>query len=130
MQDPELITQAEYANEAFYLAFEAKDITAMENVWSARDDLVCLHPGWPALVGHRAVMDSWRSILGNPQQGQVSVYNAICQTLTDESVLVVCYEQAGDVVMAATNVFRLEDERLRLVSHHAGFCGQPPQPDA
>ena len=126
MQQPELITQAEYANEAFYLAFEAKDMSAMEHVWSGQNDLVCLHPGWPALHGRQAVLDSWRSILSNPQQGQVSVYNATCQSLTDDSVLVVCYEQAGDTVMVATNLFRLEGERVRMVSHHAGFCGQPP----
>ena len=43
--------EAEFANEAFYLAFASKDMDAMTNVWSARDGIVCLHPGWPLLAG-------------------------------------------------------------------------------
>ena len=123
---PELLEQAEYANEAFYLAFEAKDIVAMTNVWSSREDIICLHPGWPALIGRGAVLDSWRSILNNPQQGQVSVYNATCHMLSDECVMVICYESAGDAVMIATNIFHLDDGRMRMISHQAGYCGQPP----
>ncbi|MEM7099332.1 MAG: nuclear transport factor 2 family protein [Pseudomonadota bacterium] len=125
---PELLEQAEYANEAFYLAFEAKDIDAMTNVWSSREDLICLHPGWPALTGRVAVLDSWRSILSNPQQGQVSVYNATCHLLGDECVMVICYESAGDAVMIATNIFQLDDGRMRMIAHQAGYCGQPPEP--
>ena len=101
----------------------------MENLWSARDDLICLHPGWPALIGRAAVLDSWRSILGNPSQGQVSVFKASAHPLSEDSVLVVCYEQAGDTVMVASNVFCRESERMRMVSHQAGFCGQPPAAD-
>ena len=41
--------------------------------------------------------------------------------------MVVCYEQAGDAVMVATNIFAAEDERLCLVSHHAGYCANPPE---
>lgn len=120
------LEQAEFANEAFYLAFESKDYDAMAHLWSEQSEIVCLHPGWPALVGREQVMESWRSILSNPRQGQVSFYAAQCQRIGADSASVVCYEQAGDSVMVATNVFVLEDERLRLVSHQAGFCANPP----
>jgi len=120
------LEQAEFANEAFYLAFEAKDLAAMTHLWSERREVICLHPGWPALIGREAVLDSWRGILANPQQGQVSFYGAQCQQLGEDVVAVVCYEQAGGNVMVATNVFAAEDDRLRLVSHQAGFCANPP----
>jgi len=120
------LEQAEFANEAFYLAFEGKDFDAMSHLWSESREIICLHPGWPALVGREAVLESWRSILGNPQQGQVSFYGARAVEVGPDAVMVSCYEQAGDVVMVATNLFVMEGERLRLVSHQAGFCGNPP----
>ena len=120
------LDEVEFANEAFYLAFEGKDIEAMAHLWTERREPLCLHPGWPALIGREAVLDSWRSILGNPQQGQVSFFNAHVSALSDTAAAVVCYERAGDTVMIATNVFVEEDDRLRLVSHQAGFCANPP----
>ena len=38
------------ANAAYYGAFAAADIAAMSRVW-ADDNVSCIHPGWPALVG-------------------------------------------------------------------------------
>ena len=120
--------QAGFANEAFYLAFEGKDYPAMAHLWSEAREIVCLHPGWPALIGRDAVMESWRSILNNPQQQQVSFYGARVIQSSETSYTVVCYEQAGDAVMVASNLFAMEADRLRLVSHHAGFCSNPPPP--
>ena len=34
------------ANQAFYDAFEARDIDAMSEVWEHTDRVVCTHPGW------------------------------------------------------------------------------------
>lgn len=120
------LEQAEFANEAFYLAFEAKDYEAMAHLWSMRRDVLCLHPGWTPLIGRDAVLESWRQILANPQQGQVSFYGASVHQLGDDTVAVICYEQAGNSVMVATNIFAAEDDTLRLVSHQAGYCADPP----
>ena len=121
------LVEYEFANEAFYLAFEGKDYDAMAHLWSEERDVICLHPGWPALVGRAGVMQSWQDILGNPQQAQVSFYGARVCPITEESAAVVCYERTGDTTMVATNVFVREDDRLRMVSHHAGYCAQPPK---
>lgn len=128
--DTLMLEQAEFANEAFYLAFEGMDYDAMAHLWSAQREIICLHLGWPALIGRDAVLDSWRSILSNPRQGQVSFYNAEAQKLSDDTVAVVCYELAGSNVMVATNVFAQEDDSLRMVFHQAGFCDNPPNPSA
>jgi hypothetical protein len=122
------LTRAEFANEAFYLAFESKDFHAMDHLWSRAREVICIHPGWPALVGRAAVMESWRAILGNPEQGAVSFYAADCRALSRELAAVVCYELVGDTTMVATNVFAEEDGRLRLVLHQSGYCARPPQP--
>jgi hypothetical protein len=121
-----LLEQAAFANEAFYLAFEAKDYSAMDSVWSAAQGVMCLHPGWPALVGREPVMQSWQAILSNPSQAQVSFYAPSFERLADTTVVVVCYEETQSAVMVATNVFVAEDERLRMVVHQAGYCDNPP----
>jgi len=125
-EDRALLELAQYANEAFYLAFEGMDYEAMSHLWSSEREVICLHPGWPALIGREAVLNSWRSILSNPQQGQVSFYDAQVKHLAEDMVAVVCYELAGTNVMAATNLFVKEQDRLCLVFHQSGFCGNPP----
>ncbi len=126
--------EALFANEAFYLAFNQKDITAMRLVWSNSQPLVCLHPGWPALVGRDAVLDSWTSILANPGQLGVSMYGAQATPLKGDSgassVLVVCYEQVGQTIMVASNLYLEEQGMAKLVHHQSGPCGDPPPPVA
>ena len=117
--------QALFANDAFYLAFAARDIGHMDALWARNTPVICLHPGWPALTDRQAVLASWESILGNPKQPPIEVYNAEAHILGD-TVAVVCYEEINDSVMVATNLFVLEDDRVVLVHHQAGPCGQPP----
>jgi ketosteroid isomerase-like protein len=116
----------EFANEAFYLAFEAKDFEAMAHIWCEQGDPVCSHPGWPALIGRQAILESWKNILGNSAQGRVSFYSAHVSIISENSAAVVCYEQAGDQTMIATNVFKVEDGRPKLFIHQGGFCQHPP----
>ena len=120
------IEMYEFANEAFYLAFETKDLKAMSHIWCEQGDPVCLHPGWPTLIGREAILESWRGILTNPHQGQVSFFDARVSLINDESAAVVCYEQTDDQIMVATNVFLVEGGRPRMYIHQAGFCAHPP----
>lgn len=121
------LEQVEFANEAFYLAFESKDFEAMSHLWCEEGEPVCLHPGWPALIGREAILESWRNILSNPSQGQVSFYGATVCQVDESSAAVICYESMGGQVMVATNLFRQEGDRPRLYLHQAGFCSHPPQ---
>ena len=120
------LARAGFANEAFYLAFESKDFTAMDHLWSQSRDVICIHPGWAALTGREAVMESWRAILANPRQGAVSFYGARYSVMGPGLYAAICYEVAGNAVMIATNVFVEEDARLCLVLHQAGYCANPP----
>ena len=120
------IEMYEFANEAFYLAFETKDLKAMSHIWCEHGDPVCLHPGWPTLIGREAILESWRGILTNPPQSQVSFFDARVSLINDESAAVVCYEKTDDQIMVATNVFRVEGGRPRMYIHQAGFCAHPP----
>lgn len=118
--------EALFANEAFYIAFAGADLDEMDRIWSEREDVVCLHPGWPALLGRDAVMESWARILANPDQPRVSVHAVDALALGSQAMLVVCYETMADTVMVASNVFVAEAGGPRLLSHQAGLCPDPP----
>jgi len=107
------------ANEAFYAAFAARDLGAMDALWSRRGGVTCIHPGWNALVGREDVMASWEAILGNPAQPRVVSGGARVE-LAGDAAIVSCRELVAGSPLIATNVFVREDERWRLLHHHAG----------
>ena len=89
------------ANAAYYRAFGGADFAGMSEIW-ADDNVSCVHPGWPVLIGRQKVLQSYRDILGNPTQEQIA--------LQDEQVLasgvearVLCVEIVGELALAATN---------------------------
>src|SRR5687768_13611675 len=106
------------ANEAFYRAFNDKDIEAMEWIW-ASGDVSCIHPGWNVLQGREVVLESWRNILSNPEQPRIVSGGA--SVMGDGKVaVVVCRELVAGSPLAATNVFVLEGEAWKLQHHHSG----------
>lgn len=123
--DPEL---ALFANDAFYLAFSEKDAAAMDRIWARRQAVVCIHPGWPALLNREAVMDSWERILSNPDAPAIVPHHARAFPM-DRLVMVVCYEALGQQMLTATNLFVTEDDEVRLLHHQASLCAQPPDPE-
>lgn len=107
------------ANEAFYDAFAARDIPAMEAIWSGRKDIACVHPGWDAIVGRSEVLSSWRAILSSPEAPNVLCAGAIAHVLGDVAY-VLCNEILQNAELCATNLFMREDGAWKLVHHHAG----------
>ncbi|MGA8169734.1 MAG: nuclear transport factor 2 family protein [Methylocystis sp.] len=105
------------ANSAYYEAFLARDNEAMAALW-AREGVSCVHPGWPPLIGRRAVLSSYADIFLNPLQQPV--------TRAQETVLlgenegrVLCIETVGAAALAATNWFRRVEGRWLLLHHQA-----------
>ena len=127
MADPEDADRAAVtaANGEFYRAFGTGDIEAMDALWADREEVACIHPGWPPVRGRADVMASWRGILSDPPEPAVlpaeeQVY------LMGEAAMVVCYETIGEVCLAATNMFLREGGAWRLVHHHAGVTEHRP----
>ncbi len=108
-----------FANEAFYAAFAARDMASMNSVWSRRDDVTCIHPGWPPVVGHASVMKSWRSILLHPAAPQITCHQAQARVF-DNLAYVICYERVDGSFLIATNIFLREENSWRLFHHQAG----------
>ena len=107
------------ANAAFYRAFADRDVDAMDALWAQDARVACVHPGWQALHGRDAVMDSWRSILDSPDAPEIACSNASVHASGD-TAFVVCVESLEGGRLVATNVFVREAGEWRMVHHHAG----------
>ena len=114
-----------FANEAFYTAFNAADAAAMRRLWVAAGPCFCLHPGWPALTGVAAVLQSWEGIFANRGAPPLDCRGARAD-LVGEVGVVLCYEVLDGAVLAATNLFRRVEGQWRLFHHQAGPCQSPP----
>ena len=106
-------------NLEFYRAFGTANFPAMDALWARRAQVLCLHPGWPALVGRDAVMASW-SELFDSERGE---FRILCHDervfLYDGFAVVLCEEEVPGGTLAATNLFVCEDGAWRLVHHQA-----------
>jgi ketosteroid isomerase-like protein len=107
------------ANDAFYHAFNEKDIEAMDAVWAASADVACVHPGWNLLFGRDQVIESWRRILSNPEQLRIFT-GGESVVFVGEVALVLCRELVGGAPLAATNVFVQQGGAWKLLHHHSG----------
>jgi ketosteroid isomerase-like protein len=107
------------AHAAYYAAFGNGDFAAMCGIW-ADDDVSCVHPGWPVLVGRDSVLESYRNILRNPQRERIGHRDDTAMVLGDEG-RVLCIEVVvgTDFTLAATNWFRHIDGAWRMIHHQA-----------
>ena len=125
---PSIYTSPQDAALAFYQAFETKDLDAMMAAWAEDEDVVCVHPGGPRLVGYDAVRASWERIFA--AEGKVRF--RLEQIVTLETVglamqSAVEHLSAGEGAQAAaiaTNVFMRTPSGWRIVCHHASAA--PP----
>ena len=117
------------ANEEFYRAFAARDLSAMDALWAEETPVACIHPGWDPLVGRDMVMESWAAILGGPGAPQIRC-EAPRAFVLGPSAFVICREVLEHGRLIATNVFAREESGWRMVHHQAGPAGQaaPAQP--
>jgi uncharacterized protein (TIGR02246 family) len=120
---------------AFYEALQHADIERLMACWADDDDIVCVHPGGPRLVGHAAVRAAFEALFANgsvqaqPDKvrrldgGSCSVHSVVerVQVMTDDGP-----QQAWVV---ATNVYAKTAQGWRLVAHHAspGTRTEPPE---
>lgn len=114
------------ANQAFYQAFSRGDYAAMSELWARAAPVACLHPGAPLLAGRAAVLGSWRQILAVAASFEmVAREPRVC--LLGDTAFVTCLEANGarPAHLIATNVFVWEEERWRMVHHHAGPLSTP-----
>ena len=132
MSSKRIFGSAQDVESAFYEALERSDLEAMMAVWSEDEEVVCVHPGGPRLVGYNAVREAWRRMFANGaqlvvrilQQQVVTTPFAVMHTVI-ESIQIRGREGATAPV-AATNVYVRGAVGWRMVAHHAS----PIPPDS
>ncbi|MGY9006693.1 MAG: nuclear transport factor 2 family protein [Alphaproteobacteria bacterium] len=113
-------------NEAFYRSFSAGDFTAMKSLWSERDCIACIHPGWPPVRGHSKVMMAWEGILATPPEPGIHPLEATVE-IEGDLAYVICFEAIGDSYLVATNLFVHETDGWKLLHHQAGLTEHVPK---
>ncbi len=105
------------ANAAYYRAFAGGDFAAMSRIW-ADDNVSCIHPGWPVLIGRPAILESYREIMRNPDQERIEPRNETVMAAGEEA-RVFCVEFVAGAALAATNMFRRVSGAWRMIHHQA-----------
>lgn len=131
---PQAPLSAEAVEEAFYDAMRRGDLAAMMALWADDEEVICIHPSGPRLVGLDAVRASWESILSGggmeirirgvrAHAGAVLAVHSVIETITVRGS-----RGTETVECAATNVFVKGPAGWRLLIHHAtqGDEGEAP----
>ena len=110
---------------AFYEALERCDIEAMMVVWAEDEEVVCVHPGGPRLVGYATIREAWQRIFAGSsklrvrlsQQTSVSTPFAMISMLLEH--IATLDDDKLSAPVAATNVYMRGALGWRMVAHHA-----------
>jgi ketosteroid isomerase-like protein len=126
-----LFPTPEDAENAFYEAFERADLAGMMSVWAETDDIVCIHPQGPRLVGFEAVRESWMQIFASGSQLRVRTTDVQAYDGQSVSVRSVVEQLAAPGraepthTVLATNVYELTESGWRMTVHHASPPAEP-----
>lgn len=136
-QAAHLLATPDDVEAQFYEALRDADIGKLMAVWSDDDDIVCVHPGGPRVVGAAAIRASFEVIFergGIPVQPEqlhrtrsleAAVHNLV------ETVAIVSAEGLQQAYVVATNVYLKTTLGWRLVAHHASpGSALPPHENA
>ncbi len=120
------------AENAFYEAFERGDLAAMMAVWAESDEVVCVHPRGPRLVGFQRVSEGWAQIFAGGAGLRVktsSTRRFDSPTVAIRSVVESVSARGQDAPassVCATNVYELTESGWRMVVHHASPLAEVP----
>lgn len=116
----------EQVEGAFYEALQSADIERLMACWADEDDIVCIHPGGPRVVGALAIRAAFDAIFGH--EGSIQVQAESIRRITAmasavhnvlERIEVMTSEGPVHAFVQATNVYHLTPRGWRLVVHHA-----------
>jgi ketosteroid isomerase-like protein len=127
----QLSSSADDAESAFYEAINRADIDALMALWADDEDVVCIHPGAPRLLGHAAIRASWEAIFsGGAMRLQTSRIHAVQNLMGAlHNVVEIMTPQAAHELerhILATNIYVRMAQGWRIVCHHASLApGRP-----
>jgi uncharacterized protein (TIGR02246 family) len=111
--------------QQFYEALQHGDIEALMAAWADDDDILCVHPGGPRVIGPVAIRAAFESIFSNgaidaqPERVRRIGGPACAVHSVLERVRVMTDEGPHSAWVIATNVYLQTARGWRLVAHHA-----------
>ncbi|WP_332853978.1 YybH family protein [Duganella sp. S19_KUP01_CR8] len=116
---------------AFYDALNRADLDALMALWADDDEIVCVHPGGPRLIGHAAIRSSWAAIL---EHGGLHIMpSQLHEThnlMSSVHTLVEGTTAGGEAAhLVATNVYVKTPRGWRIVLHHVSVAPGPAPAD-
>ncbi len=140
LQAANLEGDADEIEAAFYDALQNGDIDKLMACWADEDDIVCIHPGGPRLVGAAAIRMTFQAMFSNgsirawPERARKMQAMASAVHNVLERIEVLTPEGPSQAWAIATNVYHRTAQGWRMVAHHASagtgseiheVCGNP-----
>lgn len=130
-----MLASPEDVEAQFYEALREGNLDKLMAVWAEDEEVVCIHPGGPRLVGQAAVraafeaMFSSRAIDVQPENVRRVHSLGMAVHSVVEKVHIKTAEGLHLGYVMATNVYLKTGLGWRMVTHHAspGTPGEPPE---
>ena len=109
----------------FYEALQRGDIDRLMALWSDDEEIACVHPGGPRLLGAAAIRASFDAMFANgtidahPEKVRRLDAHSTAVHSVLERIRVLTSEGEGVAWVVATNVYLKSAQGWRLVAHHA-----------
>ena len=109
----------------FYEAMQAGDLDKLMACWADEDDILCIHPGGPRLMGAGAIRTAYESMLA--QAGSMTLRAERLRKIDSltsvvhsvvERINILTPQGPQDVFVIATNVYHKTAQGWRMVVHH------------
>jgi len=124
LQAANLEGNADDVEAAFYEAMQKGDIDRLMACWADEDDIVCIHPGGPRLVGAAAIRGAFEAMFGTgaiyarPENvRKIETVGSEVHHLV-ERVEVLTPQGPRTAWVIATNVYIKTAQGWRLAVHH------------
>jgi ketosteroid isomerase-like protein len=111
--------------QQFYEALQRGDIERLMSVWSDDEEISCVHPGGPRVVGAGAIRAAFDAMFANgtidarPEKVRRLQTHSCAVHSVLEHIRVMTPEGPQSAWVVATNVYLKTAQGWRLVSHHA-----------
>ncbi len=111
--------------QQFYEALQRADLELLMATWSDDEEICCVHPGGPRMIGPASIRGAFESIFAN---GAVQVRPERIRRLQThtcavhsvlEHIRIATPQGAQEAWVVATNVYLLGVGGWRMVAHHA-----------
>ena len=124
LQAASISGSADDVEASFYEALQSADIDRLMACWADEDDIVCVHPGGPRLMGPGSIRAAFDAMFANgtiraqaEKVRKVETMSASVHSVL-ERIEVMTEEGPRHAYVIATNVYHKTVQGWRMVAHH------------